>query len=192
MQRAVDFVLALLLLVMLAPLFVLTALLVAIGLGRPLLFRQRRSGRGGAQFTLAKFRTMAPGAGSDAERTPAIGRWLRRTRLDELPQLLNIVGGDMAFIGPRPLLPETVMAMGEGGRRRGAVRPGLTGWSQVNGNTRLTDADKLALDLWYIEHRTPVRDLALLLRTLGVVATGEFINLSALEQAHAGDRRRRG
>ncbi len=179
---------------LLVPIATLTALATAVTLGRPVLFRQARSGLGGRPFVLLKFRTMRPGdaGANDALRTPAIGRWLRRTRLDELPQLVNIVLGDMSFVGPRPLLPETIAAFGDQGRVRGTVRPGLTGWSQVNGNTKLTDAEKLALDLWYIEHRTPMRDLTLVFRTAAVLLFGERANALELERAHAGGRRRRG
>ena len=168
---------------------------VGLGLGSPLIFAQYRSGRGGVPFKLLKFRTMHPPGPQpleDAARTPAVGRWLRYTRLDELPQLINIVLGDMAFIGPRPLLPQTIAGFGADGRRRGSVRPGLTGWAQVNGNTQLTDDQKLALDLWYIEHRSLARDVVLLARTFGVVISGEKRGDAALERAHAGDRRRRG
>ena len=195
MQRLIDAILALVLIACLAPLGLLAALAVGVGLGRPLIFAQYRSGRGGRPFKLVKFRTMhplGPRQRDDAARTPPLGRWLRRTRIDELPQLINILRGDMAFVGPRPLLPQTVVGFGEDGRRRGSVRPGLTGWAQVNGNTRLTDHQKLALDLWYIEHRSLWRDVMLLARTFAVVLFGEKPDDAALERAHAGSRRRRG
>ncbi|WP_419813921.1 sugar transferase [Glacieibacterium sp.] len=191
MQRLVDLIVAAMLSVVAAPLAVLVAIIVALTLGRPLLFRQVRSGAGGRPFTLVKFRTMRLVPGDDAERTPTVGRWLRRSRLDELPQLVNILRGDMAFVGPRPLLPETIAAWGADGSARGAVRPGLTGWAQVHGNTRLSNHEKLALDLWYIENRTLILDLSLLARTVGVVLFGEHANRPALERAHASSRRRR-
>src|SRR3546814_3504361 len=100
-------------------------------------------------------------------------RLLRRSRLDELPELWNILKGEMAFIGPRPLLPETVSAMGAGGEKRGKLRPGLTGWAQVNGNSLLPAADKLALDLWYVSHRSPAIDVGIVIKTLGVMIAGE-------------------
>ena len=195
MQRVTDAIVAAVLIAVLSPLALVAALLTFFAVGRPLLFSQYRSGLHGRQFRVLKFRTMHPQTLrllDDAARTPALGRWLRRTRLDELPQLFNILRGDMAFVGPRPLLPQTVAAFGEDGRRRGQVRPGLTGWAQVNGNTRLSDRQKLMLDLWYVEHRSLGRDLKLLARTAGVVLSGEKLSATALEQAHAGDRRRRG
>jgi N-acetylglucosamine malate deacetylase 1 len=131
-----------------------------ITLGRPVLFRQVRAGLHGVPFTIVKFRTMTTAVDAngqllpDAQRTTFATRLLRRIRLDELPQLFSIARGDMAIIGPRPLLPETIRAMGKWGLVRCSVRPGLAGWSQVNGNTLLNDEQKLALDIWYIDHRS--------------------------------------
>lgn len=128
---------------------------------------------------LMKFRTMLETCGRDGrllpddERTTRIGRFLRRSRVDELPELLNIARGEMAFVGPRPLLPETVSEMGREGLQRGTVLPGLTGWAQVSGNTLLSNAQKLALDIWYIENRSFLLDLRILLMTLLVVVRGE-------------------
>ncbi len=196
MSRLVQILLAMTIGLLVAPFAAVTAIAVWATLGRPLTFRQRRSGRYGRPFVLLKFRTMhAPGRGpddSDLGRTPLVGTWLRRLRLDELPQLLNIVRGEMNFIGPRPLLPETIAAFGEAGVRRGMVRPGLTGWSQVCGNTMLTDQEKLALDLWYIAHRSPRHDAMLIVRTLAVIIFGERANIAELERAHAGSRHRGG
>ena len=170
---------------------VAVALVVFAGLGRPVLFRQRRSGRGGAVFTLVKFRTMADRRDADgaplpdSERTPAIGRFLRRSRLDELPQLWNVLRGDMSLIGPRPLLPQTNDTLGEAGRRRGRVAPGLTGWAQTSGNAILTDADKLTLDLWYIDHRSVGLDLLIALRTVALVIGGDRISHDRLDRARS-------
>ncbi len=161
------------------PLIAVVALLVALSLGRPVLFRQWRSGVGGGTFLLLKFRTMTDARGADgtllpdAERVTPVGQLLRRTRIDELPELINIARGEMAFVGPRPLLPETVSEMGEKGKVRGTVLPGLTGWSQVSGNTLLSNSQKLALDLWYIEHRSLLLDLRILLMTIAVIVRGE-------------------
>ena len=158
---------------------VLTAALVWALLGRPLLFRQVRSGLGGRPFTLVKFRTMHDTHDStgrllpDAERETTVTRFIRATRLDEIPQLLMILAGDMNFVGPRPLLPATIGAFGTLGRVRGQVRPGLTGWAQVNGNTRLSDAEKLALDIWYIDHRSFVLDIRILFLTAMTLLRGE-------------------
>lgn len=147
-------------LMLLAPLMLMLALIVLVSMGRPVLFRQIRSGRGGASFLMMKFRTMGDARDPsgmllpDAVRTTAVGRFLRRSRLDELPELVNIVAGDMAIVGPRPLLPGTIAAMGAGGVVRGLVRPGLTGLAQVSGNTLLSMDEKLDFDCWYVRHRS--------------------------------------
>lgn len=180
------------------PVMLVAAMVVRLSIGRPILFRQRRSGRHGASFEMIKFRTMRDARDSfghllpDAARLTWTGRLLRRIRLDELPSLWNVMRGDMSLIGPRPLLIETVAAMGEAGVARGAVRPGLTGWAQVNGNALLSDRDKLALDLWYIKERSLSLDLAIIGRTLAVMVIGERISAPNIERGHAGfaDRRR--
>jgi lipopolysaccharide/colanic/teichoic acid biosynthesis glycosyltransferase len=182
----------------LSPLILLIAFCVASVSGRPVLFCQRRAGLGGAAFDLVKFRSMRDTRDAsgkllpDDQRVTAIGRLLRRSRLDELPELWNIAKGEMAFIGPRPLLPETIAAMAAGGVCRGTVRPGLTGWAQVNGNALLDPADKLALDLWYVDNRSLMLDLSIIIRTLGVMMLGERIGRASLERAYAGNSRRRG
>jgi lipopolysaccharide/colanic/teichoic acid biosynthesis glycosyltransferase len=122
----------------------------------------------------------------DGARLTLTGRVLRRTRLDELPELWNILRHEMNLVGPRPLLPETVAAMGEGGIVRGAVRPGLTGWAQVNGNALLRDVDKLALDVWYVRNRSLRLDLTIILKTLVVIFRGERINNVNIERGYAG------
>ena len=185
-------------LVALMPLMLLIAGAVAVMLGRPVLFRQRRAGHGGRTFQLIKFRSMnEPGAIgrqplADELRLTRFGRLLRRTRLDELPELWNIARGEMSFVGPRPLLPETVSAMGMAGVRRGQVRPGLTGWAQVNGNALLSDSDKLALDLWYIDNRSLTRDGKIILRTFTMLTKGERISQSNIGRAYARTADRRG
>lgn len=197
MRALADRLLALLAALALSPLAALTALAVALGMGRPLLFRQQRAGLGGRPFQLLKFRTMRPprpGAdplADDQARTPPLGAFLRRTRLDELPQLLNVIRGEMAIVGPRPLLPDTLAALGERGLRRGSVRPGLTGWAQTHGGPRLTEADKIALDLWYIENRSLLLDLRILVLTLSVILFGDRPDRAAADIAHArtADRR---
>ncbi|MCW4463446.1 sugar transferase [Sphingomonas sp. BT-65] len=190
--------LAMLTLVAAAPLLLLVAGAVALMLGRPVLFRQRRAGQGGRTFQLVKFRSMSHASTGDgrllpdAARLTGFSRLLRRSRLDELPELWNIARGEMSFVGPRPLLPETVDAMGERGKRRGAVRPGLTGWAQVNGNALLSDADKLALDLWYIDNRSLARDAKIVLRTLAMLTHGERISDLNIGRAYARTADRRG
>jgi len=180
------------------PVGLAVAAAVRLGMGRPVLFIQQRSGRDGMPFAMIKFRTMsdARDAGGrlldDDARVTKLGRVLRRTRLDELPGLWNIVKGDMGLIGPRPLLPATIEAMGEAGRRRGAIRPGLTGWAQVNGNALLDEADKVALDLWYIGHASFWLDARIMAKTLAVILFGEKIDRRQLGRAYAGGPDRRG
>lgn len=169
----------LVLLVACLPVMALLAALVLVLQGRPILFQQARSGKHGVPFKMVKFRSMRDLRDSrgvllpDAARTTSIGAFLRRSRLDEIPGLWNVVTGDLAFIGPRPLLPETIADLGERGVQRGRVAPGLTGWAQVNGNTLLTLDEKVALDLWYIEHRSLRTDYDILLATFWVMFRGE-------------------
>lgn len=183
---------------LLSPLIAAIGVSVSVSMGRPILFHQIRSGRGGVPFRMVKFRTMAEmrdGAGRplpDVVRMTRLGRMLRRTRLDELPELWNVARGDMSLVGPRPLLAETIEEMGSAGLARGAVRPGLTGWAQVNGNALLSDRDKIALDLWYVRHASFALDLAIFLKTVGVVLFGERINADQIRGAYASDRRGRG
>ena len=171
--------LAAIILVLAAPMIALLASVTLIAMGRPVLFHQRRSGLGGKTFTMAKFRSMRDAFGPDGQPLPdedrvsAWGKFLRRSRLDELPGLLSIISGDMAFVGPRPLLPETIAKLGDRGKARGEVRPGLTGWAQVNGNTLLSLDEKIALDLHYVRHAGIGMDLAIIVRTLWVMIGGE-------------------
>ena len=173
------------------PVIAAIALVVLMALGRPILFRQRRSGIAQRPFGLVKFRTMidrrdATGLSMpDEDRTPPVGRFLRSTRLDELPSLVNVARGELRLIGPRPLLPETVGAMGAIGRQRARVAPGMTGWAQVNGNVLLTNEEKAILDLWYIEHRSLILDAYILWRTLWVVTFGERIRADRLAIARS-------
>lgn len=176
---------AFILLICAMPVILLTGLILAFVQGQPLLFRQARAGKGGVPFTLVKFRTMKDTRDADGKLLPdemrvtGFGTFLRRSRLDELPSLWNVVIGDIAFIGPRPLLPETIASLGPAGVRRGLVLPGLTGWSQINGNTLLTLDQKIALDLWYVENRSLRTDCMILLRTLWVMSAGEKIRPAA-------------
>ncbi len=173
---------ALILLVMLAPLLAAIWLSVVLSAGRPAMFRQRRSALHGQTFTILKFRSMTDERDArgellpDDDRTTAIGRLLRRTRLDELPGLINVMRGEMNFVGPRPLLPETITDLGEAGARRGEVKPGLTGWAQVNGNTLLSLQQKVELDLWYTANKNVALDARILLRTIWVMIGGERLS----------------
>jgi len=181
-RRGTDVLLAVTALVLLAPLIVAVAGLIRWRLGSPVLFRQRRVGLRGKEFLILKFRTMCeparPGQ-PDSERCTGLGRFLRRTSMDELPQLVNILRAEMSVIGPRPTLPEQVRRYNREQLGRLAVRPGLTGWAQVLGRNSLSWPERIMLDLWYIEHRGWRLDLRILLLTLaqlvrprGVVGTG--------------------
>jgi lipopolysaccharide/colanic/teichoic acid biosynthesis glycosyltransferase len=165
----VDVVVAGTALVVLSPVLAVVALIVRLRLGSPVLFRQLRSGRDGDEFTIVKLRTMRaeryPGE-PDADRTPTLGHRLRATSLDELPQLWNVLRGDMSLIGPRPTLPEQVARYGAHERRRLEVKPGLTGWAQVNGRNAISWPERIELDIWYIDHRSLLLDLRIMLRTL--------------------------
>jgi lipopolysaccharide/colanic/teichoic acid biosynthesis glycosyltransferase len=173
-NRAVDVALAGLGLVVASPLLAVAALAVKLEDGGPVLFRQTRVGQGGGDFELLKLRSMVvdaerQGAGYAVARGDAritrIGRIIRRTSVDELPQLWNVVRGDMSVIGPRPTLRYQVERYTERQRRRLDVKPGLTGWAQIKGRATLPWADRIELDVWYVEHRSPMVDLKILLRT---------------------------
>jgi len=179
MSRWQELFLVWLLIVLTLPFRLVTAGFLLAHLGRPLMFRQIRVGQGGRQILVPKYRTMSDARDAagrllpDARRQTRFSTIIRRLRLDELPQLDRIAAGDMALVGPRPLLASTIRDFGALGDIRNSVRPGLTGWAQVSGNTRLSDAEKLALDLWYVAHRSPGLDLRILRDTIGVALGGE-------------------
>jgi lipopolysaccharide/colanic/teichoic acid biosynthesis glycosyltransferase len=174
LNRALDVAIAGAGLVAAAPLLALSALAIKLEDGGPVLYRQTRVGRDGVDFELLKLRTMVVGAErigagyavdrGDARITKA-GRLLRRLSLDELPQLWNVVRGDMSVIGPRPTLRYQVERYDERQRRRLKVKPGITGWAQIHGRAALPWADRIELDVWYVDHRSPKTDLLILLRT---------------------------
>ncbi len=175
MKRVFDVVAALAGLVLLGPLLLLTALLVRINLGSPVLFRQKRPGLHARVFTILKFRTMIDkrdAAGNllqDAERLTPFGRMLRSTSLDELPELINVLKGDMSLVGPRPLLTRYLPYYTEREGLRHTVRPGITGWAQIHGRNCLSWDDRLALDVWYVEQRSFLLDIGIILRTMTAV-----------------------
>ena len=186
MKRLLDVMLSAVGLLFLSPLLLLLALLVRVKLGAPVLFRQPRPGRGGRIFTLCKFRTMTDARTADgrlrpdAERLTTFGRMLRATSLDELPTLWNVLRGDMSLVGPRPLLVDYLPLYTPEQARRHEVRPGITGWAQVNGRNALSWEEKFALDVWYVDHRSLALDLRILaltcakvLRRDGIAAAGE-------------------
>jgi sugar transferase EpsL len=164
-------------LLVLAPILLIVAIAVRLALGRPVLFRQVRPGLGGRPFELVKFRTMLPERSADgkelddAARLTRFGRLLRSTSLDELPQLWNVLLGDMSLVGPRPLLMEYLDLYTPEQARRHEVRPGVTGWSQVNGRNALSWADKFELDVWYVDNHSFMLDLRILLMTVGQVVS---------------------
>ncbi len=158
MKRFLDIIFASVALLLLSPLLVLTALAILLTMGWPVLFRQRRPGLHGRPFEIGKFRTMLavrPGedaVASDGARLTRLGRLLRATSLDELPELWNVLKGDMSLVGPRPLLMQYLPLYSPEQARRHEVRPGLTGWAQVKGRNALSWDEKFALDLWYVDH----------------------------------------
>jgi lipopolysaccharide/colanic/teichoic acid biosynthesis glycosyltransferase len=197
-QRAFDVVLAVAGAVVAAPLLAATALAVWCSLGRPILFRQVRAGRHGRPFEILKLRTMSDArdaSGSllpDEMRMTLTGRFLRRGRLDELPQIFNVLRADISVVGPRALPCGFMDSYPAARDRRQAVRPGLTGWAQVNGNTRLNEIEKLSLDVWYVDHRSMALDVLILFQTALVIARGERIKERNLKKARAHALRRYG
>lgn len=182
MKRLFDLVASGLALLLLSPVILVTAILIRLKLGGPVLFRQMRPGLHGQPFEMIKFRSMRDVAGADglplpdAERLPPFGQLLRSTSLDELPGLWNVFVGDMSLVGPRPLLMEYLPLYSAEQQRRHAVRPGITGWAQVNGRNAISWEDKFRLDVWYVDHQSFWFDLAILLRTVKKVFVREGIS----------------
>ncbi len=183
MNRAADVALAGLGLVVSAPVLAAAAAAVKLTDGGPVLYRQRRVGKDGAGFELLKLRTMIVGAeslGAGAAidrgdpRITRVGRSLRRLSIDELPQLWNVLRGDMSVIGPRPTLAYQVERYTPRQRRRLEVKPGLTGWAQIHGRARLPWEERIELDVWYVEHRSPLVDLKILARTPLALFSGTY------------------
>ncbi len=175
MKRLFDFTSAAAALLVLLPGLIVLSLLIREKLGRPILFRQLRPGRDGRIFQVLKFRTMTDARDStgrllpDAVRLTPFGRWLRSTSLDELPELINILKGEMSVVGPRPLLVEYLPLFTPEQARRHEVRPGLTGWAQINGRNAITWQEKFRLDVWYVEHRSFWLDLKIIFLTVARV-----------------------
>jgi lipopolysaccharide/colanic/teichoic acid biosynthesis glycosyltransferase len=190
-SRALDLLVASLALALATPLLALAAILIKLESRGPVFYRQRRVGRGGQPFELWKLRTMVPGAESMGagiyvvEGDPRItrtGRLLRRFSLDELPNLVNVLQGEMAIVGPRPTVQEQVDRYTDRQRRRLEVKPGITGWAQVNGRTSLPWPERIELDVWYVEHRSLRLDLRILARTIRMLATGHGLYSDDLRQ----------
>ena len=180
-KRGLDLVGAGAALALAAPVLAVTAASVAADMGLPVLFRQERPGRGGKPFTMLKFRTMRAATDAsgrpldDAERLTPVGKKLRALSLDELPQFWNVLVGDMSLVGPRPLLMQYLPLYSAEQARRHEVKPGITGWAQINGRNALSWDDKLALDVWYVEHASLALDLQILVRTVLSVVRREGI-----------------
>jgi lipopolysaccharide/colanic/teichoic acid biosynthesis glycosyltransferase len=191
MSRALDLALAALLLLLCSPLLAAAAIAIRLESRGAVLYKQRRVGRHGRPFDLWKLRTMVPGAEAMGAgiyvlegdpRITRVGRLLRRFSLDELPNLLNVLRGEMAVVGPRPTVQEQVDRYTERQRRRLEVKPGITGWAQVNGRTSLPWPERIELDVWYVEHRSLLLDLRILARTARLLATGRGLYSDTLKQ----------
>lgn len=187
-KRGLDVVVSAVALLVLAPLLLAIAVVVRVSLGAPVLYAQERPGRHEVPFRILKFRTMralAPGERespeSDAARLTTLGRLLRATSLDELPEFWNILVGDMSLVGPRPLLIEYLPLYNDRQRLRHAVRPGLTGWAQVNGRNAVTWEQRLEMDAWYVEHWSLALDASIVLRTITVVLRREGVSADGVE-----------
>lgn len=181
-KRSCDFFTAVLGLLVFSPVIALLALLIRRKLGTPVLFRQARPGLNGTQFEMIKFRTMTDARDamgdmrSDAERLTSFGQFLRSTSLDELPELWNVLKGEMSLVGPRPLLMEYLPLYSQEQARRHDVRPGITGWAQVNGRNALSWNDKFKLDVWYVDNQSFWLDIKILFLTVKKVLIRDGIN----------------
>jgi lipopolysaccharide/colanic/teichoic acid biosynthesis glycosyltransferase len=191
LSRALDVLLAAALLVVASPLLALAAIAIRLESRGPVFYRQLRVGRNGDPFQLWKLRTMVPGAESMGAgiyviegdtRITRVGRLLRRFSLDELPNLVNVLKGEMAIVGPRPTVQEQVDRYTDRQRRRLEVKPGITGWAQINGRTSLPWPERIELDVWYVENRSVRLDLRILAKTARMLATGHGLYSEDLKQ----------
>lgn len=183
LKRSIDIIVALLALIVTSPILLITALLIRLKLGSPILFSQERPGLNGRIFRLYKFRSMLDSAGPDGEQLPddkrltQFGRTLRSTSIDELPALLNVLFGDMSLVGPRPLLKEYLPLYSEEQSRRHDVKPGITGWAQVHGRNLISWENKFELDVWYVDNQSFSLDCKILLKTVFSVLNRDGITL---------------
>ncbi len=181
MPRVFDIVVALLALAVLSPILAAAAIAIKLGSRGPVFYRQRRVGLNGEEFEMLKLRTMVEGSDPvgvgkvvtrDDPRVTGAGRILRRTSLDEIPNLLNVLRGEMAIVGPRPTIPAQVIAYTPRQHRRHEVRPGITGWAQVQGRAGIPWEERIELDVYYVDHRSAALDARILLKTLWLLVTG--------------------
>ena len=181
-KRLFDSLVSSLALLLFSPLLALLVLLIRLKLGSPIIFRQQRPGLHGRSFTILKFRTMTDGrdeAGNllpDAQRLTRFGKFLRSSSLDELPELINVLKGEMSLVGPRPLLEQYLDLYTPEQMRRHDVRPGITGWAQVNGRNALSWEEKFELDVWYVDNHTLWLDIKIILMTIVKIVKRESIN----------------
>ncbi len=189
-KRFFDLITASIALLLLSPVLACLAWLILRYLGTPVLFRQERPGRHGKPFMMVKFRTMTDARDAkgellpDAERLPPFGRWLRATSLDELPELWNVLRGDMSLVGPRPLLMRYLPLYNERQRRRHEVRPGVTGWAQINGRNALGWEERFEMDVWYVDNQSLLLDARILWLTVRKVLVREGISASGESTMH--------
>lgn len=185
-KRSFDITLSLMLVILLSPLIAIVAVLVLMNLGRPVLFHQVRPGLHGRPFQLIKFRTMTNEQSSDGTLLPnerrltRLGGFLRATSLDELPELWNVLKGEMSLVGPRPLLTEYLELYSEWENRRHEVRPGVTGWAQVNGRNMATWPERFAMDVWYVDNQSLWLDFRILCLTVVKVIRREGISVPGM------------
>jgi lipopolysaccharide/colanic/teichoic acid biosynthesis glycosyltransferase len=182
MPRVFDLLIAALALAILSPLLLIAAIAIKLTSPGPVIYRQRRIGLGGREFEMWKLRTMVQGSDPvgvgkvvyrDDPRVTRPGRLLRRTSLDEIPNLVNVLRGEMAIVGPRPTIPAQVDSYTLRQQRRHEVLPGITGWAQVQGRAGIPWEERIELDVWYVDHRTPALDLRILAKTVYLVLTGQ-------------------
>lgn len=182
MKRIIDVFLVVPVIIILVPVFILLIILIRLNLGTPVFFRQTRPGEYGLPFEMIKFRSMTDERNengdllSDVDRLTRLGKFLRSSSLDELPELWNVLKGDMSFVGPRPLLMEYIPLYSKEQLRRHEVRPGITGWAQVNGRNSISWDDKFKLDLWYVDNQSILLDIKILFLTIVKVVKSEGVS----------------
>lgn len=182
LKPSIDFLISLIALLILSPLLLIIIILLAlVNNGKPF-FVQKRPGKNKVIFNIVKFKTMTDAKNPDgslkpdSERLTSVGKFVRKTSIDEIPQLLNVLKGDMSLIGPRPLLPQYLSLYNEHQQKRHLVKPGITGWAQVNGRNAISWRNKLELDVWYVDHLTLWLDIKILFKTVKKVLFSEDIN----------------